>query len=355
MIEPNLNIPQISEMESTLLTTKLDSQADIQSQNELIQENKFRNKKHQRNYSSEGYTGSKIQYELVLPCDIRKSVNLSNIGNSHMKGIFNEEILFEYIRSRGFIDSTLENKISEYKSNLSKEGLVQTNEMNHDICSNDNLGKNSNLQNLSLKIEFNVLKQNLDSSNKQLSSLQSILNIKKKKLEILEDTLTKIQQKKNDEINHRINISDDKKKFCHGDQDMPPENNFKRKGKPRSVSISVSVDKKISEEIVTLADTQPSNVYASQHTKSNSILSINQSSTEVENLKREFECLKLAQEDELNSYSEALNKKNNLEIKNEKIIYEEKLRELNSDNQLLINNLQNEKVFLKKKLTVNKK
>jgi hypothetical protein len=347
MIEPKLQMQQISEIEKKLDTTNLDSHGEIQ---QPLQENRFKNKKHQRNYSSVSYI--KTPYELELPCEMRKSVH---IGNFQMKGIFNEERLFEHIRSRGLVDSNLENKISEYKSNLSKEGRAE-NYIIHKSDNNQDDQINNQTHNLSLRIEFNILKASLESSNKQLSSLMSILNMKKKKLEILEDTLIKIQQKKEDRKKNELVILDNQSKSNQGDQDnkiSQPENNFKRKGKTRSISL----DKKMIEEVFTNSgETQPSITstlsHNSQHTKSNSIVSVNPPNVEVENLKRELETLKQTQEEELKSYTESLNKKNNLEIKNEKIKFEEKLRELNSDNQMLVNSLQNEKEFLKKKIKV---
>jgi hypothetical protein len=288
--------------------------------------NLFKNKKHQRNYSSNNYPSS-TNYssqpeELHLPAStLTKYVHL-NINNLPIKGIFNEDSLFEHFRNKGLIDNNLEFKISEYRTNLS----TNSNNKNQEPCT----------QNLSLKIELNALKGSLESANKQFYNLQTVLNMKKKKLEILEDAMTKIKQKKNLlKVTNEVNFDEEVK-----------ENNFKRKGKTKSVNF----DEKMVNDLVN-SDLVNCHLVKNEviNTDINAKVSL---TTQIENLKKENEKINKTYMEEIKSCTEALTKRNNFEIKNEKIKFEEKLRELNSDNMMLTNSLQNEREFHINKLIV---
>lgn len=339
--------------------------------------NKFR--KHKRNYSS---INSSYQIdnpdlnknkESIVEGKEKESIgekvsNTSpNIGNNTVSHYIDEDSLFLKFKNKGIIDADLDTKINDYRTNLSTNS---NNTGNYYSCGDTLSGNSSggvgnfnsspmisynNTLNLSLKIEFNILKNSLDSSTTQLYNLQSILSMKEKKMEILDNALKNIQERKVKILEEETKKKKEKESLINQNsieqspstnKNVAPQttNGFKRNRKTNSVNIP-NVSEFLMNEDVSNISFKNTNGFAGSNNKINCQF---ESSENI--LRKELESLKQKNQEEIQSTIDNLSKQSMIVMKNEKIKFEEKLRELNSDNNFLLNNLQNEFEFMVSKI-----
>lgn len=203
--------------------------------------------------------------------------------------------LFDELRSRGALDTTLETKMNDYKSNIS---------------SNSNNFDTHNDNNISMKLELSYLNKSFDNSLFQLNNLHSILKMKEKKLEILENAHENLTKK----------ITTEKP------IELVNKNSFKRK-KNHSLDMNCLND---------TASTTKNSFY--------------EKDDELESLKNELENIKNHQTKQIDMINNNFIKRKQIEINNEKIKNGEILKDISNDNYFLLNNLHNEINFLKNKI-----
>ena len=109
---------------------------------------------------------------------------------SHLKKYYNNDSIFETLKSRGLIDNSLEKKINDYKTSVNLKDDT-----------------NKNISKLSLLHECRIIQKNNNICDKQINNLHEISEMKNKKIDILESTLNSIINKiGNSNTKNKFNI-----------------------------------------------------------------------------------------------------------------------------------------------------